>query len=270
MNNQTFSKNNKFLMLALDHRESFKKLINPFSLKLAIELKSQIIEAVYDQMTGVLVDLEYGYSAYIKLNKPQVKPFLLPLEKSGYTDQSGERITEIAHSVKELKDFGATGVKLLVYFNPSYKTAINQMQTAKKVADECKKLNMPFFLEIVNYENENDDYKVIRSLERFLKNKIYPDVFKLEYPGSLENAKKITQLLNELNIPWILLTRGSIFDNFENQLEISMQAGCSGFLAGRGLWQELPTIKDEKLKLLFLNQTLPQRFKKLVDIVNKY
>ena len=78
MDTQIFTKNRKYLMLAFDHRDSFKKMIDPFSVDTAIEIKKNIIESVYDQMSGVLIDLDYGYPAYLQINKPEVKPFLLP------------------------------------------------------------------------------------------------------------------------------------------------------------------------------------------------
>ena len=256
-------------MLAFDHRDSFKKMIDPFSVDTAIEIKKNIIESVYDQMSGVLIDLDYGYPAYLQINKPEVKPFLLPIEKSGYTDEEGERVTQIAYTAKELKDKGAAGIKLLVYFNPSYKSALKQLETTKRVIEDAKSQNMPVFLEIVNYDNENDTNKVVRSLERFLNNGIYPDVYKLEYPGSIENAKKVTELLKPKNIPWIILTRGTSFNNFVQQLEISVEGGCVGFLAGRSLWQEGPSLKTPEQKDKFYKETLPNRFKTICDIVLK-
>ena len=269
MDTKIFTKNGKYLMLAFDHRGSYKKMINPYSEEKAIDIKKQIIKSVYDQMTGVLIDLDYGFPAYAQIKKAETKPFLLPVEKSGYIDKSGERLTEIGYTVKELKKLGAAGVKILVYFNPSYKTALKQLETTKRMVEEAKKENMPFFLEIVNYDNDNDSRRVVRSLERFLSNRIYPDVYKLEYPGSIENAKIVTELLKEKGIPWIILTRGTSFNKFVQQLELSVEAGCVGFLAGRSLWQEGPKLKTKEEKDKFFKETLPLRFKLISDIVLK-
>jgi tagatose 1,6-diphosphate aldolase len=267
MDTQIFTKDGKYLMLAFDHRGSFAKMIDPFSKETAIEMKKQIIETVYDQMSGALIDLDYGFPAYSQIVRDEIKPFLLPMEKTGYKDEGGERITEIAYTAQELKQMGATGVKLLVYFNPGYKTALKQLAITKKVMEEAKEAGMPFFLEIVNYDNDNDSSRVVRSLERFLNHGIYPDVYKLEYPGSLENAQKVTKLLESKKIPWIILTRGADFNNFVQQLEISVEAGCVGFLAGRSLWQEGPGLKTQEKKDKFFNETLPGRFKLISNIV---
>jgi len=267
MDTQIFTKDSKYLMLAFDHRGSYAKMIDPFSKEAAIDIKKQIIEAVYDQMSGVLIDLDYGFPAYTQIVRSEIKPFLLPVEKSGYREENGERITEISHTAKELKQLGATGVKLLVYFNPGYKSALKQLAITKKVMEEAREAGMPFFLEIVNYDNDSDSGRVVRSLERFLNHGIYPDVYKLEYPGSVENAQRITQLLESRKIPWIILTRGTDFNNFVHQLEISVQAGCSGFLAGRSIWQEGPKLKTQEKKDKFFKEILPGRFKLISDIV---
>ena len=93
-----FTSRGKFLMLALDHRGSFKKLINPQNVTVVsddtvIQLKSEIIQALADQFSGVLIDEAWGLEACKEVCS--VKPFLLPLEKTGYTDEGGERITEL-------------------------------------------------------------------------------------------------------------------------------------------------------------------------------
>src|SRR5687767_12190652 len=112
MNLNQFTKDGKYLMLAFDHRGRFKKLMNPdnsdaVSDQQAIELKHEIIASVQDQMSGLLIDEDYGLDAIASLQHD--KPYLLPVEKTGYTDQGGERITEFAVDVKHLKEKGAAG-----------------------------------------------------------------------------------------------------------------------------------------------------------------
>ncbi len=151
---------------------------------------------------------------------------------------------------------GAAGVKLLVYFNPNVHSAFIQLETAKRVLNDAHTQNMPLFLEIVTYNATSDDI-VVKSVEMFLKNGIKPDVFKLEYPKSEDNCKKVTQMLGET--PWILLTRGETFETFTQQLQIAVKNGCRGFLAGRGLWQDIFKLSEAE-KDTFLQETLPKRF----------
>ncbi len=141
MNINQFTRDGKFLMLAFDHRDSFRKMINSsnpndIDINYAIDLKREIISAVYNQFSSLLIDCDFGYKAYLKMNLEDPKPFLLPIEKSGYKDEVEERITEIEYSAKKLKDMGASGIKLLIYFNPNLQSSKKQLETAKKVLEE--------------------------------------------------------------------------------------------------------------------------------------
>lgn len=259
-------------MLALDHRGSFKKLMNhsdPESItdEQVVSLKHEIIESLREQFSGVLIDETYGLEAYPQHDKP----FLLPVEKTGYGEQDGERITELEYSVDQLIEFGASGAKLLLYFNPYLPSCGKQLEVAKTVIAECKNQDYPLFLEIVTYEKDRElslaerPKYILDSLKMFLDSAIIPSVFKLEYPGDSDSCQKITDSLGA--VPWILLTRGVSFDEFLPQLRVAVKNGAVGFLAGRALWQEVCTLSgDEKQK--FLSETLPNRFQQICALFN--
>lgn len=282
-----FTTSDKFLMLALDHRGSFKKLMNPkdsdsVTTQQVILLKSEIINSLKYQFSGLLIDQTYGLQAYDlvlhELDKASPgelhdskddKPFLLPVEKTGYTDKSGERLTELEYSAEQIMGMGALGVKLLLYFNPTLPSSEDQVKVAVKVFNDCKDHAFPLFLEIVTYLPGEGDLAaerpqlVVKSLEKLMMAGVVPEVFKLEYPGNLEACQEITKLLG--TTPWILLTRGDDFETFKKELEEAVSAGCQGFLAGRALWQEVCTMSGDE-KQHFLSQTLPERFKIISDI----
>lgn len=257
-------------MLALDHRGSFKKLMNhadPESItdEQVISLKHEIIESLKDQFSGVLIDETYGLEAYPKHDKP----FLLPVEKTGYEDLDGERLTELEYSVDQLIGMGASGAKLLLYFNPYFESHKKQLETARMVVDQCAQNDFPLFLEIVTYEKDRElslmerPKYILDSLRIFLNAGVIPSVFKLEYPGDSGSCQKITEITCE--IPWILLTRGVSFDEFVPQLKVATRNGAKGFLAGRALWQEVCTLEgDERQK--FLSETLTKRFEIISNI----
>lgn len=269
-----FKKNNKFLMLAFDHRRSFKKLLNPqspdsVSDEMAVWAKKEIIDALRGEYSSILIDQEIGFKAY----DPKDKPFLLPVEKSGYEQQGGERITELEYSVGQLKEMGAAGVKILLWFNYRLTSANKQIEVARKVLEECKLHGLPYFLETRSYdplkgEGKQLNYEVMDDLviggvKMLLDEGVRPDVFKLEYPGSPLGCQKITAILGET--PWILLTMGASFEEFAKQLKEATVRGCQGFLAGRAVWQEVCSMKGEE-KMKFLNKTLVERFRKISEI----
>jgi len=256
-----FKKKKKYLMLALDHRGSFKKIVNSQDKEILISRKKQLIENLSDMFSGVLIDPVFGLAA-IKMTKNK-KDYLLCTEKSGYTDSLGERLTEIEYTIGKLKEMGASAIKLLVYFNPFLKSSEKQLEVARKVLSDCKKNNLPLFFEIVTYGKDRGKNLVIESVKYFLDNDFRPDVFKLEYAGGNKDCQKISQMLGD--IEWILLTRGADFPLFCKQLESACKDGGAGFLAGRPVWQDLikEDLDKEKIKVL------RQRFEKINKIATE-
>ena len=273
-----FQKDGKFLMLAFDHRGSFKKLMNPenpdsVTDEAAVALKKEIIDSVRGQFSSILVDEQIGLKAF----EPRDVPYLLPIEKTGYETTGEERLTELGTSVEALKASGAAGCKILVWFNPYVESAQKQLEISKKVMDDCKTADFPYFLEIRTYDGDREADKmedderekiILESIKMFLRHDIFPDVYKLEYPAGALACQTISAALQltEREIPWILLTMGSSFDDFVGQLKEASIRGCKGFLAGRAVWQEVCSMQGEE-KQKFLKETLPERFKIISDIM---
>jgi len=268
MDTELFTKDGKYLMLALDHRGSFKKFVNkeaPESLTDAdvIDAKKEIIDSVSDLFSGILIDMDWGLPGYT--NKE--RPYLLCLEKSGYEEIEGERETVLGYKASDLKAMGASGTKLLVYLNPEASNTKKQLEIAKEALEDSHKNDLPLFLEIVTYGNEKSGGSranwIKKSLDLFLENGIVPDVWKLEYPGDASSCDEITSKVGAT--PWILLTRGEPYDVFKEQLKIAIRAGAQGFLAGRAIWQEMADY-DGEARREFLQSTARERFKEICEI----
>ena len=251
---EAFMKNGRILMLALDHRGSLMKML-PSSIpenkrtQTIIAIKQMLIASLSPYYSGVLLDSDYGLPAY----KNYVAPYLLCIEKTGYTDTNHERLTQLEYTVEELKAKGASGVKILLFFHPDAHTANQQIALTKNVYEDCKKNGLPFFLEILNYSLDGSPYDasvlVPRSVKIFLEHKITADVFKLEFPGSAEACQKVTRMLGRT--PWILLTKGGTYEKFVDGLKVAIANGARGFLAGRSIWQDFAQLPQEQWKKFF-------------------
>src|SRR3989339_220865 len=279
MDTLIFQKEGIYPMLALDHGESFREMLeqmNPGGVDdaLIIETKKQILAVLVDQFSGCLLDSDYGLPAYQQLMAEQEKdlpPYLLRLTKQSYGEVEGERITEPARTVEELKAQGASGIKLLLYFNPFGASAKQQKTTAKKALEDAHAQELPFLLEPVTYDLPASQgktkaeliYETVRSLKEA---GVEPDVWKIEYPGSLEDCQRMNELVEAT--PWILLTRGATYDEFKEYMRIAARAGAKGFLAGRAVWQELGAFTGEEREH-FLHQIIPQRFAELTKMVKE-
>jgi tagatose-1,6-bisphosphate aldolase len=82
-----------------------------------VAAKVDILKTLVNMASGVLVDVKTGLPAYQLVDKAQNKPLVLAIEKSGYVEKEGERLTELAYTVSQLKKLGAQAIKLLIYFN---------------------------------------------------------------------------------------------------------------------------------------------------------
>jgi tagatose 1,6-diphosphate aldolase len=266
MNYDSFVRAGRVLMLALDHRGSLEKLMPKEKIS---EFKKMLMETLSPFYSGVLIDPEYGLSAYNQSTVPAVlkNSYLLCIEKTGYEDVSHERVTHLQYSVPELKQLGAKGVKLLLFYHPDASTAVKQMAVAKQVFDDCKKNNLPFFLEILNYSLDGKPYDtsdlVPRSVKQFLDNGITADVFKLEFPGMPGACQKVTNSLG--STPWILLTKGDTYEGFVASLKVAVTNGARGFLAGRSLWQDVTNLPQDQWEH-FITTTVKTRFEEICKI----
>lgn len=260
MNVKIFTRNKFFHMLALDHRGSLTKALGSSNEEELVSFKRSIIDATYDDMSGVLLDPVHGLKAY----EGRRKPYLLCIEKSGYKDVNGDRLTELEYTVSELKQQGASGVKLLIQYDHDSATANTQMEIAEKVAKDCKIHDLPFFLEIITYNVVGSKAnQILNAITMMLDQGIRPDVFKLEYPDSSEYCQAITHVLGD--IPWILLTKAAPYEEFKKHLGIAVQRGASGFLAGRSIWQEAVGLHRTE-RDTFIANTVSARFEELVSI----
>jgi Tagatose-1,6-bisphosphate aldolase len=74
----------------------------------------------------------------------------------------------------------------------------------------------------------------VRSAE--LLSPVGPDLLKLEWPGDDDGCLEITRVCG--SVPWALLSAGIDYEKFVERVVTAMDAGASGFIAGRALWGE--------------------------------
>jgi len=261
-----FKKDGLFLMVALDHRGSLKKMIGENWEEKIIEWKKNAIEILGPLSSAILIDPEWGLEAFSKVGLE--KPYLLSAEKSGYKETEGGRETEIKYPAKKLKEMGAEGVKLLIYYNPQTPIATKQKKLIVKMAQDCEKNDISFLLEIITYdfgkENKHKGILVVDSVKDIFSLGVKIDIFKIEFPGKIDSegakdlasnfCKEITEILGKT--PWILLSAGDDFEDFKEKVKLAIKNGAKGFLAGRSLWKDFVNYKEEEWKKFFKDKSL--------------
>ncbi|OGC47966.1 hypothetical protein A2713_01425 [candidate division WWE3 bacterium RIFCSPHIGHO2_01_FULL_35_17] len=258
---------------AFDHRDSLQKLISKERMS---EFKSLCAMLFSRYSTAILVDPEYGAEA-IKIAQSQNKGILLGREKSGYTDNPNGRKTELYEkfTALKLKEMGATAIKLLIYYNDDAENANDQIELVKKVSAESKAINLPFLVEPITYPvNGHYYHKGDSIIKAVMALKDHCDILKIEYPvdPEIENTENalpyLEQISQEINIPWILLSRGMKFKNYKHALKLAKNSGCSGFAVGRAVWQEFSDFNSWEDKVKFMKTVAVDRMKELSEIWN--
>ncbi len=261
---------------AMDQRGSLKKSlakekgVSEVPDSALIEFKELVTEVLTKHASAILLDPEYGLPASKKRNG---KGLLLAYEKTGYDSNTPGRLPDLLDvwSVRRLKEAGADCIKILLYYTPFEKSAINDHKHAwvERIGDECRAHDIPFFLEFVGYDVHGEDEKglayakrkpdiVTGSMEEFGKERYGVDVLKVEVPIQMEfvagtkafkgeQAYTRTEALEHFRIaassthkPFIYLSAGVSNPVFIETLELAAESGTSfnGVLCGRATWKD--------------------------------
>lgn len=266
---QMTDRNGIFAVCAMDHRGSMRRMIRPeepaeVSAAELVKRKVELTRALAPHSTAVLLDPIYGAAQAIAAGAlPGQTALLVSLEETGYEKQAQGRITRLLDewSVEKARNAGASAVKILLYYRPDLEeNAARQREVVREVARECTRLDMAFVLEPIAYPVHESERNpeifaaikpelVIRSARDLTPLGI--DVLKAEFPGgpiggdSVSEAREACQRLDDASrVPWILLSAGVSFDEFERQVGLACSTGASGFLGGRAIWEEAFGISD--------------------------
>jgi len=284
-----------FTICAMDHRGSLRSMIdeeNPEEVNYEemVERKLELCSSLAKYASAVLLDPIFGAAQCISHRVlPNNTGLLVSIEASGYSGEKEQRLTKLLDewSVEKIKRMGASAVKILVYYRPDLKQlASQQLNTVNTVALECIKYDLPFLVEPKSYHigNEINNPREFAALKEQLVIKtarditaLPIDVLKAEFPADLGYKKdkpELIELCHQLDmasqVPWVILSAGVDFDLFYQQVEIASQAGASGFLGGRAIWQEAMYIDDARDRVHYLSTVGADRLKKLTELANKY
>jgi tagatose 1,6-diphosphate aldolase len=232
--------------------------------------KTLVTETLTKHASAILLDPEFGLPASKHRNG---KGLLLAYEKTGYDSNTPGRLPDLLDlwSVRRLKEAGADCLKILLYYSPFEKPAINDLKHAwiERIGDECRAEDIPFFAEFVGYDAEGGDEKTVDyarkkpaivtgSMEEFSKPRYAIDVLKVEVPIVMEfvagtkackgaSAYTRAEALEHFRqsaavtkLPFIYLSAGVSNPVFIETLELAGESGAAfnGVLCGRATWKD--------------------------------
>jgi len=284
-----------FAMCAMDHRGSMQRMINATEpervpAQTLIEYKTDLSEELAPVSTAVLLDPVYGAAQSIVSGVlPGNVGLLVSLEETGYELDAQGRVTSLLPdwSVEKIKRMGASAVKILLYYRPDLEeNAVKQRAITQQVGEDCFRADIPFLIEPIAYPisvERNDAARfamkkpelVIQSARDLTPLGI--DVLKAEFPVDLEFEQDegvVRDACERLDAaalaPWILLSAGVDFETFARQVKIACQAGASGFLGGRAIWEEAMSLPDVRERREWLSSVGRERLRILHDIAREY
>ncbi|MBG9986867.1 tagatose-bisphosphate aldolase [Facklamia sp. DSM 111018] len=256
--------------LAIDQRGALKRMMKSYkepSDRDMIDFKTIVSEKLTPYASSILLDPEYGIPAAD--NKDANCGLLLAYEKTGYDSNDLGKMPDLLDewSVKRLKEAGADACKFLIYYDAD-QIEINRLKKIiiERIGSECIAENIPFFLEILTFDQEISDnkskefakvkpQKVIDAMKEFSDDRYNIDVLKVEIPvnmnyvegygqESVYTQQEAAQLFIEqskcTNLPFIFLSAGVSPEMFQETLLFAKSAGSefNGVLCGRATWAE--------------------------------
>jgi tagatose 1,6-diphosphate aldolase len=276
---------------AMDQRGSLKSAIakekgvdkGAVSPQMLEEFKTAVVRVLTPYASAILLDPEYGLPA--ARQRAKNAGLLLAYENSGYDNTRPGRLPDLLDiwSVRRLVAAGADCIKILLYYTPFDPPAVNEIKHAwvERIGGECAASDVPFFLEMVGYEEGADEKGigfarkkpdvVTHSMEEFSKPQYGIDVLKVEVPVNMafvagskackgecaytrdEAKEHFRRAASAAKKPFIYLSAGVNNDVFAETLELAAESGVnfSGVLCGRATWKEgIPIYAKQGVKAL--------------------
>lgn len=268
--------------LAFDQRGALKRMMSVFqdtepTTEQIENLKSLVSKELTEYSSSILLDPEYGLPA------SQVKNtnagLLLAYEKTGYDATTKGRLPDclVEWSAKRIKEQGADAVKFLLYYDVDDEESINDQKHAyiERIGSECKAEDIPFFLEILTYDDKIQDNgsvefakvkprKVNEAMKVFSHNRFNVDVLKVEVPVNMnyvegfgtgevvytkeEAAQFFKEQEEATHLPYIYLSAGVSAQLFQDTLKFAHESGAkfNGVLCGRATWSGVVKVYIEQ------------------------
>jgi len=244
-----------FTVLAIDHVGSFAQTVRPdrpdsMTGAQIVEAKHPIIAALGPISRAILIDPGYlsvcssegkGEAAWADLG------LIVGIEDGDYADVRTNPRLLSGWNAERAAELGADAVKISMYFDPRVDNTAAEVFVTE-VVDQCRKTGLPLFCEpLALYQAPEERVNaVLEGVRRF--GDLGSDVLKLQFPVLPEVSEDRDvwgQACAEISrlspVPWVILSEGSDYGLFRDQVEIAGRAGASGFLGGRAIWREMAT-----------------------------
>lgn len=211
---------------------------------------TQLTKVAGDIVTGLILDPSIGLAVASNSQSGLILP--LSIQKSPELDPLALPQVDQNWGVVEIaNNYGVA--MLTLYYNPQEEKALQKKKFVAEFADYCRYEHIDFILDLVIYTPAEQQFDIslfqaaqITALQEL---RFAPTAFILQYP--LDPLACAT-LTTELDIPWLVSSKGLRYPEFKETLRTSLEGGAAGFCVHELSWPtgeldtELLSVANEK------------------------
>ncbi|MGX9310138.1 aldolase [Pantoea ananatis] len=270
-----------FAMLAVDQREAMRLMFAaagaslPVSDRVLTEFKVNAASVLSPYASAILVDQQFCFPHIVE--RQAIAPGCgLIVAADEFISGNGIPVDSVTidNNVDPavVKRDGAKALKLLVLWR-SDEDPQQRLDMVKAFNTRCHRHGLLSIIEpVVRPPRRGDRFdreQAILDAATELGNS-GADLYKVEMPlygkGKQSDLLAAAQKLNDrIAMPWVILSSGIDEKLFPRAVRVAMQAGASGFLAGRAVWSSVIGLPDTDLMLRDVSVPRLQRLGEIVD-----
>ncbi|MLV36283.1 sulfofructosephosphate aldolase [Salmonella enterica subsp. enterica] len=270
-----------FAMLAVDQREAMRLMFaaagakTPVADSVLTDFKVNAAKILSPYASAVLLDQQFCYRQAVEQNAV-AKSCAMIVAADDFIPGNGIPVDNVVIDKKinaqAVKRDGAKALKLLVLWR-SDEDAQQRLDMVKEFNELCHSNGLLSIIEPVvrppRCGDKFDREQAIIDAAKELGDS-GADLYKVEMPlygkGARSDLLTASQRLNgHINMPWVILSSGVDEKLFLRAVRVAMEAGASGFLAGRAVWSSVIGLPDTELMLRDVSAPKLQRLGEIVD-----
>lgn len=270
-----------FAMLAVDQREAMRLMFaaagapQPVSDQVLTDFKINAARILSPYASAILVDQQFCYPQVVQ--QQAIAPSCGTIVAAdAFIPGNGIPVDNVVidNSVDPVaaKNNGAKALKLLVLWR-SDEDAQQRLEMVKTFNHICHAQGLLSIIEpVVRPPRCGDHFDREQAIIDAAKElgDSGADLYKVEMPlhgkGTQQALLAASQKLNEhIAMPWVILSSGVDEKLFPRAVRVAMEAGASGFLAGRAVWSSVIGLPDMPLMLRDVSAPKLQRLGEIVD-----
>ncbi|ECT9329326.1 sulfofructosephosphate aldolase [Salmonella enterica] len=270
-----------FAMLAVDQRETMRLMFaaagakTPVADSVLTDFKVNAAKILSPYASAVLLDQQFCYRQAVEQNAV-AKSCAMIVAADDFIPGNGIPVDNVVIDKKinaqAVKRDGAKALKLLVLWR-SDEDAQQRLDMVKEFNELCHSNGLLSIIEPVvrppRCGDKFDREQAIIDAAKELGDS-GADLYKVEMPlygkGARSDLLTASQRLNgHINMPWVILSSGVDEKLSPRAVRVAMEAGASGFLAGRAVWSSVIGLPDTELMLRDVSAPKLQRLGEIVD-----